>query len=799
MKKLLSSLISSLFLVTFFSFSSHSQVLFDKHVIDNNFNGTAGIYAKDIDGDGKIDIIAAGDGGGIAWWRNNGGKPISWTRQKIDSNFSGAFSAFATDVDGDGNTDVLGTAWYDAEIAWWRNDGAEPINWTKQSIATNYTDAHEVYALDFDNDGDTDIFGVAAGLGDISWWRNDGSDPIAWTKQIIATNFGGARSAYVADFDGDGDNDVVGAAYAADRVNWWRNDDGDPIQWTEFTITDAFDGAHRVYACDMDRDGDQDILAAAYSASEIAWWRNDGGDPVVWQKQVIADNFNGALVAHAADFDGDGDTDVIGTASTGDEICWWENNGGDPFTWTKHTVDDQINGPWPIYAADVDGDGDMDIIAGADDSDLVLWWENLNTFLKPTFFAHPVTGHAPLTVQFKDSSLANPAIRTWQWDFNNDGTIDSNEQNPSWTFEQPGSYSVRLVVSSDSLTEEFIKEKYIQVFDGGSALMFDGNRSVVTCPATPSLNITDRMTLEAWINPVGWGSLGNLGFGRIIDKDKFSLLLVGQSGSYNPNSLALWLVTAAGSPGFINSEQNSIKLNQWQHVAATYDGSSGAVKIYINGVEQSIKIVSGQFSGNIRDNSALELRMGNSANRLAFAGAIDEVRIWNVVRSATDILTHKDHYLQGNEPGLAGYWRLDEGNGNNASDGSGHNNAGTIDHASWVQGINLAAPTPINKQADLPQISPSSFSLDQNCPNPFNSTTRIAFNLPRPVTLSLNIYDINGRLVKSLAKQEKFGAGHHSIAWNGSNNDGTTVSSGVYFYLIESKEFNSTKKLILLK
>lgn len=776
-----------------------SQVKFEQHIIDTNFDRAAGLHAEDIDGDGDTDIVCAGVGAGFAWWRNNGGKPVAWTKQVIDENFTGAISSFIIDVDGDGDMDVLGAVWDKAEISWYRNDGGDPITWTKQSIDANFAGAHEVFSCDFDGDGDADVFGAAGDASDITWWRNDGGNPVVWTKQTIDGNFAGARSVHVADFDRDGDNDIVGAALTSNEITWWRNDGGDPIHWTEFAITNTFNGSHRVYACDMDRDGDPDILGAAYAVAEIAWWRNDGGDPIAWQKQVIGDRFRGALVAHAADFDGDSDMDVVGTAYTGDEVSWWESDGSNPVNWTKHVLDDQINGPWPIYVVDVDGDGDMDIVAGTDDSDLMLWWENINTFLDPGFGAEPTSGHAPLTVQFKDASLAKPAVKSWQWDFDNDGAIDSEEQNPTRTFEKPGSYSVRLVVSNDSLNQEFIKESYISVFDGASALMFDGNNSSVTCPATPSLNLTEQVTIEAWINPAGWGSMANLGMGRIIEKSNFSVLLIGQGGSYNPQSLALWLSTSGSSPGFINTTANSIKLNEWQHLAVTYDGSSSAVKMFINGIEQPLKNIAGTPSGYIKDNAAIDLKIGSSANRLAFDGTIDEVRIWNIVRSASDIQENMNHYLKGNDPGLVGYWQMNEGSGAIIEDKSDNNNSGAVDRAAWIQGLNLDAPTQVFDQSENIKSKPSSFALNQNYPNPFNSSTTITFNLPKSVILNLNIYDINGRLVKSFFKEQLVPKGFHSIEWDATDINGNCVSSGLYFFKITSGNCTELKKAVLIK
>jgi PKD repeat protein len=77
------------------------------------------------------------------------------------------------------------------------------------------------------------------------------------------------------------------------------------------------------------------------------------------------------------------------------------------------------------------------------------------------FEADPTEGVVPLTVQFTDLSLGDPAF--WLWDFNNDGFADSNEQNPSYTYTEAGSYSVKLTVSNGSETEMLTRFNYIQV------------------------------------------------------------------------------------------------------------------------------------------------------------------------------------------------------------------------------------------------------------------------------------------------------------------------------------------------
>lgn len=90
------------------------------------------------------------------------------------------------------------------------------------------------------------------------------------------------------------------------------------------------------------------------------------------------------------------------------------------------------------------------------------------------------------------------------------------------------------------------------------------------------------------------------------------------------------------------------------------------------------------------------------------------------------------------------------------------------------------------------------FSLLRNYPNPFNSNTTIEYELTKPSNVLINIYDAMGRLVKNIENSKKI-AGYHSIIWNGKNEKGTLVSSGVYFYRLKTDSYEETKQMILLK
>ena len=93
---------------------------------------------------------------------------------------------------------------------------------------------------------------------------------------------------------------------------------------------------------------------------------------------------------------------------------------------------------------------------------------------------------------------------------------------------------------------------------------------------------------------------------------------------------------------------------------------------------------------------------------------------------------------------------------------------------------------------------PNKFMLHQNYPNPFNPKTTLEYELPLNAFIKITIYDLLGNRIKNLVN-DHYSKGSHSISWHARNNQGQTVSAGVYLYKVQAGEFQSTKKMILLK
>ncbi len=112
----------------------------------------------------------------------------------------------------------------------------------------------------------------------------------------------------------------------------------------------------------------------------IAWYENNGAADPTWTAAAdgewIATSADGATSVFAADMDGDGDLDIVSASSNDDTIAWYENNGAADPTWTAADIATSADEATSVFVADMDGDGDMDIISASYADDTIAWYEN---------------------------------------------------------------------------------------------------------------------------------------------------------------------------------------------------------------------------------------------------------------------------------------------------------------------------------------------------------------------------------------------------------------------------------------
>ncbi|MEC9064860.1 MAG: VCBS repeat-containing protein, partial [Pseudomonadota bacterium] len=323
-------------------------------------NGTRSVYAGDMDNDGDTDIIATAlnDDEVIVYTNETSGlATASFVANTISTAADGARSVFAADLDNDGDMDIVSASQEDDAISWYENNGAADPSWTAVDIATSADGANAIYVADMDNDGDMDIVSASGADDAIAWYENDGAANPSFTAVDIATSADNAMSVFVADMDGDGDMDIISASYNDDAIAWYENDGAANPSWTATDIATSADGARSVFAADMDGDGDMDIVSASKNDDAIAWYENDGAANPSWTAADIATSADGAMSVFAADMDGDGDMDIVSASGLDDAIAWYENDGAANPSWTATDIVTNADEARSVFAADIDGDG----------------------------------------------------------------------------------------------------------------------------------------------------------------------------------------------------------------------------------------------------------------------------------------------------------------------------------------------------------------------------------------------------------------------------------------------------------
>jgi hypothetical protein len=169
--------------------------------------------------------------------------------------------------------------------------------------------------------------------------------------------------------EGDGDTDIVGASKGG-QLYWWENDGS--YYFTRHEISEYYESTVASFVSDIDDDGDNDILSATYVGSVkdrvIIWWENDGHQNFTKHSLGI---FTYSWDVFANDVDGDKDIDILAAASEAG-IAWWENDGSQGFT--IHQVPD-FSGAQTLFPIDLDADGDIDVLSN-DGSHEIVWWDN---------------------------------------------------------------------------------------------------------------------------------------------------------------------------------------------------------------------------------------------------------------------------------------------------------------------------------------------------------------------------------------------------------------------------------------
>lgn len=416
--------------------------------------------------------------------------------------------------------------------------------------------------------------------------------------------------------------------------------------------------------------------------------------------------------------------------------------------------------------------------------------------LNSAFAADRLLGAVPLTVNFTDysSTVQGNTINSWQWDFNNDGTVDATTQNPSYTYNEQGSFSVKLVVSDGVNTDTRILSGYIDAISAVADILVVNGIEYATYPAEMA-NFYNNSAGFGDNEVDVWDLFGDQGFNYLNNP---KVKKVNYFNRAIPNDVlrlyprVIWFGNNYGGDFvFWNAEQVvDFVAAGGNFVLATRQGGDYLTSPLTNYC--GIQAISGLM--NITEplialhDSLVNMTPLPTNTRAQFVTLLPTSEAIPIF----DESNTTNYY--------AGFRIKKEGHGSFiyiAGRPYRFDNAASASNYDFIIRNWMAYSPPV--RVDDVSVIPSEFVLEQNYPNPFNPGTQISYSLPVASLVSIKLYDVLGREIKELVNQVQ-PAGSHRVYL-----DAAELNSGIYFYTLNARRedgggyFSSTRKSILLK
>ena len=788
------------------------------------------IVAADLNGDGYDDVIVSNYDNvdsSIAVHMNNGdGTFAPFVRYTIGQYL---FSVTAADLDNDDTIEVAVSLRGENAVVVMENDGDG--NLSESARYTGITQAYAIIAVDLDGNDWPELVTANHEANNICVLWNDGAGAFP-SRNFYAT---GAQSGSVCsgDFDGDSMADLAVVNKNDREVSVFLNNGDSTFAKTDYDLTYTHNPA-TIRCLDYDNDGDLDL--AITCSSILAVLDNDGvggfalppNDFSLLQSPAFSP---GGI--NIADMDGDGLQDVI-TAS-------YVRSFQISFNLATGTLAaaTPVGGLYMGYdvrsviGSDVDGDGDMDAVVTNSDVNTISIHYNQGG------------GTFPGSIRAKANYRA---VGVACGDLNGDGVTDiaiSNYQsggasvclnNGDSTFQDNVDY--RLIDYNDAcgtivcadLDADNDSDLVMTNFgdDSVAVLLNSGSGSFVYAASYPvgshpwpvavgdfdgadgpdlavasSADSTLAILLNAGDGSYGAATMYVTGYepwcidvGDIDGDSDLDLAIAAHSSSAVyvhlndgaadfDNQIDTYTVNYAGSVFFADLDNDTdLDLVTVQRdinrVALMWNDGSGAFTVgdsYATG-EHPYAVVAADFTG---DGYADIVTSNMVSSSVTF-----------LVNNTDGTFTTGFNFAVGADPQLM-----------DATDIDGD---GDIDLA-VASYTSSAATVLLNRLDELPVgidddnaegILPQLFILQQNYPNPFNPTTTIKYTLPVRSDVTVDVFNILGRNVRTLVDENQ-PAGQHTIRWDGRDGAGQSVATGVYLYRIVAGDFVETRKMVLVK
>jgi hypothetical protein len=319
----------------------------------------------DFNGDGLTDLVFAhGSLNYLCWSENEGNgnfKPyVTINNVAYDPRY-----LFSCDLDMDGDEDIIVSFSPHDRSCWYENDGL--ANFNLRELNAPYHEGIVRGIWDKDRDGDPDL--VIQNINHIQWLENNGQGVFTFLHTITAES--NSWFFTTGDIDSDEDDDLVIYNGDSDELYWFENQNNPFLNITH--LINNYYSLNTVSCSDVDLDGDMDLLTGSMDIYGITLIENTGDG--VFTSGMMLDDEDGITKIISGDFNDDGLPDFVNLCYLTNRVTWYANNGNLSFDGPRRLTS-VTEGPSSILAADLDLDGDPDIVTKANGNELD-WFQNI--------------------------------------------------------------------------------------------------------------------------------------------------------------------------------------------------------------------------------------------------------------------------------------------------------------------------------------------------------------------------------------------------------------------------------------